>query len=177
MKLKIARHHYDQRQDHGNRFKLLKPIQSFPGIRYNDLIRLTGLNKGTLSHHLTILEKDSIIRILRPKNSNMTRYFTASISNEEAIIIGFLKIKTTSHIICLLKDNKQLTFLEIVRYTRKSLSTTSWNLKRLLEAGIVIRYKSSNASNYCLKHPEMIIKLKNKSNKMYLTDLLTTILI
>jgi hypothetical protein len=40
-----------------SRLKLLKIIQSFLGIRYNDLIRTTGFNNGTLSHHLTTLEK------------------------------------------------------------------------------------------------------------------------
>lgn len=77
----------------GSRLKLLKIIQSFLGIRYNDLIRTTGFNNGTLSHHLTTLEKNSIIKILRLENSNMTRYFSASIAKEEAIIISFLKIK------------------------------------------------------------------------------------
>lgn len=46
----------------GSRLKLLKIIQSFLGIRYNDLIRTTGFNNGTLSHHLATLEKNSIIK-------------------------------------------------------------------------------------------------------------------
>jgi predicted transcriptional regulator len=77
----------------GSRLKLLKIIQSFPGIRYNDLIRTTGFNNGTLSHHLATLEKNSRIKILRLENSNITRHFSASNTKKEAIIIGFLKIK------------------------------------------------------------------------------------
>lgn len=152
------------KNDQSNRFKLLNLIQSFPGIRYNDLIRLTGFTNGTLSHHLATLEKNSIIRILRLENSNITRYFSTSISKEEAIIIGFLKIKSTNQIIKLLKDNHQLSFLEIVHSIKKSPSTTSWNLKRLLEVNIVIRCKLDNASIFQLKNPQMIIKLIKVSN-------------
>ncbi len=147
-----------------SRLKLLKIIQSFPGIRYNDLIRTTGFNNGTLSHHLATLEKNSIIKILRPENSNMTRYFSASITKEKAIIIGFLKIKSTSQIINMLIDNHQLSFLEIVQSIKKSPSTTSWNLKRLLEVNIVKRSKLDHVSIYQLKNPEMIKRLINNSN-------------
>ncbi|HKR74227.1 MAG TPA: winged helix-turn-helix transcriptional regulator, partial [Candidatus Nitrosocosmicus sp.] len=44
-----------------NRGTILKIINSFPGIRYRDILRLTKLNNGTLSHHLSTLEKRSII--------------------------------------------------------------------------------------------------------------------
>jgi hypothetical protein len=49
-----------------SRLKLLKIIDSFQGIRYNDIIQLAGFNNGTLSHHLAMLKefnnKDSKIK-------------------------------------------------------------------------------------------------------------------
>ncbi len=42
---------------------LLKIINLSPGIRYRELLRITNLNNGTLSHHLTTLEKSSIIKV------------------------------------------------------------------------------------------------------------------
>ena len=56
-----------------NRSTILRIINSFPGIRYRDILRITNLNNGTLSHHLSILEKRSIIKIGRTENSNITR--------------------------------------------------------------------------------------------------------
>ena len=41
---------------------LLKIIDLSPGIRYRELLRITNLNNGTLSHHLSTLEKSSIIK-------------------------------------------------------------------------------------------------------------------
>ncbi len=148
----------------GSRLKLLKIIQSFPGIRNNDLIRTIGFNNGTLSHHLATLEKNSIIKILRLENSNITRYFSASITKEEAIIIGFLKIKSTSQIINMLIDSHQLSFLEIIQSIKKSPLTTSWNLKRLLEVNIVKRSKLDHVYIYQLNNPETIKRLINNSN-------------
>jgi hypothetical protein len=39
------------------RLQLHKIVDSFIGIRYNDIVRLTGFNNGTLSHHLAILKR------------------------------------------------------------------------------------------------------------------------
>ncbi len=98
-----------------SRLKLHKIIDSFIGIRYNDIVRLTGFNNGTLSHHLAILEKNSGIRKLRIDNSsNMTRYYSSSVSSEETTRVGYRKIKSTNQIIKLLQDRKQSTFTEIV---------------------------------------------------------------
>ena len=91
-----------------NKLKLIEIIDSFPGIRYNDLVRLTGFNNGTLSYHLAILEKYSVIRKLRLDNSsNMTRYYLTSVSSEETIIVEYLKIKSTNQIIKLLLQDRK----------------------------------------------------------------------
>src|SRR3954453_23692215 len=78
---------------------LLKIINFSPGIRYRELLRITNLNNGTLSHHLTSLEKYSNIKVIRTENSNITRYYPASIPSEETVILGYLKIRTTKEII------------------------------------------------------------------------------
>ena len=87
---------------------LLKIIDLSPGIRYRELLRITSLNNGTLSYHLSTLEKYSIIKVLRSENSNITRYYPASIPAEETIILGFLKIKTTKELIVKLLEKKIL---------------------------------------------------------------------
>lgn len=151
-----------------SRLKLLKIIESFPGIRYNDIIRLTGSNNGSLSHHLAILEKNSLIKILRSDNSNITRFFSISVSSEESIIVGYLKIKSTSQIIKLLHDRKQSTFTEIVQHINKSPSTASWNIKRLIDAKILIKTKTEDFAIYSLRKPDLIENLLVKSQNTIL---------
>jgi predicted transcriptional regulator len=134
--------------------KILKIINFFPGIRYNDLIRATSLKNGTLSHHLTVLEKNSNIKVIRTKNSNITRYYPASTPSEETIILGFLKIKTTREIILILEEKKYCTFNEIVSFINRAPSTASWNIKRLIDSEVIVRKKgtTTSISEYSLKN-------------------------
>jgi predicted transcriptional regulator len=156
----------DQKND--KRSIILKIINLFPGIRYNDLIRATKLTNGTLSHHLSALEKNSIIKIIRIKNSNITRYYPASTPSEEILTLGYLKIKTTSEILLLLYETNSCTFLQIVASIKKAPSTVSWNIKRLIDAEIVKRKKGTEFSEYSLKNPMIIKKLVEQSNTTFL---------
>lgn len=151
-----------------NRGIILKIINSFPGIRYRDILRLTKLNNGTLSHHLTALEKCSIIKIGRTENSNITRYYPASIPTDETLLLNYLKIKTTKKIILMLLGVEGATFNEIVNHINKAPSTTSWNLKRLLDSDIVGRNKGENVSFFFLHKKELVRKLVAENNKSLL---------
>jgi predicted transcriptional regulator len=143
---------------------ILKIIDLSPGIRYRELLRLTNLNNGTLSHHISILEKRSNIKVSRTENSNITRYYPASFPNEETIILGFLKIKTTKEIITKLLEKKSCTFNELVDHINKAPSTTSWNLKRLLDSDVVKRKRGIESSEYSLKNSNQVETLLKKVN-------------
>ena len=152
-----------------NRDKILKIIDSFPGIRYRDILRLTNLKNGTLSHHLSILEKRSIIKIGKTENSNITRYFPASTPSDETLILNYLKIKTTKSIILMLQDTDDgVSFNEIVYHINKAPSTTSWNLKRLVDAKIVGRKRGKEVSLFCLLNKELVEKILGENNKTLL---------
>ncbi|HXS59484.1 MAG TPA: ArsR family transcriptional regulator [Candidatus Sulfopaludibacter sp.] len=153
-----------EKEKDGRKKLLLKIINFSPGIRYRELLRITSLNNGTLSHHLSTLEKCSTIKIIRLQNSNITRYYPASTSNEEAIILGYLKIKTTKEIIIKLLEQKRCTFNELVAHINKAPSTTSWNLKRLLDAEVIIRRRGVEFSEYSLKNPVEVENLLKKTN-------------
>jgi predicted transcriptional regulator len=143
---------------------LLKIIDLSPGIRYRELLRITNLNNGTLSHHLSSLEKGSTIKVMRPENSNITRYYPASTPTEVTIILGYLKIKTTKEIIIKLLERKCCTFNELVSHINKAPSTTSWNLKRLLDSEVIIRRRGVELSEYLLKNPIEVEELLKKTN-------------
>ncbi len=143
---------------------LLKIINFSPGIRYRELLRITQLNNGTLSHHLSAMEKCSTIKVMRPNNSNITRYFPATTPHEETIIVGFLKSKTTKETITKLLENKSCTFNELVIHLDKAPSTTSWNLKRLMDSEVVKRKKGIEYSEYHLNNPVEVERLVKMSN-------------
>ena len=170
MKSSIALNENDINSNGNNRGKILKIINSVPGIRYRDIMRLTNLNNGTLSYHLSILEKRSIIKIGRTENSNITRYFPASTPSGETLILSYLKIKTTKGIILMLLDTNGngASFSEIVNHIKKAPSTTSWNLKRLVDSKIVGRKRGKEVSIFFLLNRELVEKLVGENNKTLL---------
>ena len=143
---------------------LLKIINISPGIRYRELLRITNLNNGTLSHHLATLEKRSTIKVMRTENSNITRYYPASTPSEETVILGYLKIRTTKEIIIKLIERKSCTFSELVAHINRAPSTTSWNLKRLLDSEVIVRKRGIEVSEYSLKNPLEVEKLLKKTD-------------
>ncbi len=60
------------------------------------------------------------------------------------------------------------TFNEIVNHINKAPSTTSWNLKRLLDSEIVGRKKRENVSFFYLYKKELVKKLVAENNKSLL---------
>jgi predicted transcriptional regulator len=127
-------------------------------------LRITNLNNGTLSHHLSTLEKRSTIKVIRTESSNITRYYPASTPSEETVILGYLKIRTTKEIIIKLIETKSCTFNELVAHINRAPSTTSWNLKRLLDSEVIIRKRGSEVSEYLLKNPLEVEKLITKTD-------------
>lgn len=168
MKTNIVMNNKEVESVSSNKGKILRIINSFPGIRYRDILRLTNLNNGTLSHHLSTLEKCSIIKIGRTENSNITRYYPASTPSDETLILNFLKIKTTKNIILMLQGTEVATFGEIVEHIQKAPSTTSWNLKRLMDSKIVGRKRGDNVSLFFLYNKDLVRKLVAENNKTLL---------
>jgi DNA-binding transcriptional ArsR family regulator len=118
---------------------LVKHIELTPGIRYRELLRVTRLVNGVLTHHLTALEKANIIKVYR--ESRLTRYYLVGVSDKESAILKFVRHEPIREILLFILENETCTFNEIVDHTGKAPSTVSSHLKRLKEAGIVsVRY-------------------------------------
>lgn len=118
---------------------LLGHIQSSPGVRYRELLRMTGLANGVLTYHLAALEKAGSVKVDR--QARMTRYYPISISDNESAMLKFVRHGPVRQIVLFILDHDLCTFNEIVDHTKKAPSTVSSHLKRLKEAGVVsVRY-------------------------------------
>jgi DNA-binding transcriptional ArsR family regulator len=115
---------------------LLQEIFQNPGIRYRELMRLTGLANGVLAYHLSSLERSDLVRVDR--KSRMTRYYPLSVSDDESAVLKYIRHEPVRKILLFIFDHELCTFSEIVEYTGKAPSTISLHLKRLKEGGIVI---------------------------------------
>ena len=122
-----------------SKFLLVNQIAQTPGIRYRELLRLTGLVNGVLTYHLAALEKANVIRVDR--GPRITRYYPVNVSEKESAILKFVRHEPVRQIVRFILENDMSTFNEIVNHTGKAPSTVSCHLKRLREAGIIsVRY-------------------------------------
>jgi DNA-binding transcriptional ArsR family regulator len=118
------------------RVLLMNHIEKTPGIRYRELLRLTGLANGVLTYHLSALEKANVIKVDR--ESRITRYYPLGVSDKESAILKFIRHEPIREILLFILEHDMCTFSEIVDHIGKAPSTVSSHLKRLREAGIVL---------------------------------------
>lgn len=138
---------------------LLGHVEENPGIRYRELLRMTGLANGVLTYHLAALEKAGAVKVER--QARMTRYYLASIPDSESSVLKFVRHDPIRQIVLFVLDHDQCTFNEIVEHTRKAPSTVSSHLKRLKEAGVVsVRYGEYQL--YHLEAGELVAEVLSK---------------
>lgn len=138
---------------------LLRHIEENPGIRYRELLRLTGFPNGVLTYHLAALEKSDAIKIDR--QTRMTRYYPLNVSDTESAILKFVRHGPVREIMFYILEHNVCTFNEIVEHTNKAPSTVSSHLKRLKETGIVsVRYGEYQL--YSLTYKDVVYDVLSK---------------
>ena len=163
---------YEQQQGDQNDVhnKLIRYINGQPGIRYRELLRLSGLSNGVLTYHITNLEKSGRIIADRSNNNKITRYYPNNIPAEEADIIGHIRNNAARQIILFILEHDSCTFNEIIEYTKKAPSTISWHLKRLKDAGILsVLYNTSRCQQrlYKVRDLESIANVLSKYKETF----------
>ena len=115
---------------------ILDHIKRSPGIRYRELLRLSGLTNGALEYHIKILEKTQAIKVDR-LHGRRPKYFPLDMQLEETCIMGQIRNKSSRQIVLFILEHDLCTFGEILEHMKKAPSTISWHLKRLSESGII----------------------------------------
>lgn len=128
--------HHHQKKTNSIQNKIVKCVNEIPGIRYRELLRITGVSNGVLSYHLNLLDNSGKIRVNR-LNNRVTRYFSYDVSLHETYVIGLLRQETSRKIIMYILEKGTCGFNEIILHTRKVPSTISWHMARLKAANIV----------------------------------------
>ena len=111
-------------------------ISKFPGLRFHEIKKETGLANGTLQHHLGELIKIETIEANYDRST--PRYYSKDVDEGSQIIIRRLSQITTSRIIKALLKNECQTFSQLVKQTKKSPGTVSIYKNMLLKDRIII---------------------------------------
>ena len=156
--------------------KLLLFIGENPGIRYRELLRLIKSSNGVLSYHINKLEKMELVNVDR--KSRITRFFPRNISNEIMTLLGILRNQTSYEIMKLLYESGPVSQSEIVKYTRKSASTISWYMKKLLGENIICiknkqsTYDGNNDISYKMQLTGKRLNFYDLSNRNLVSDVM-----
>ena len=129
-------------------------IKKNPAVRFNDVMRISKLKNGTLTHYISKLENMQKISVER--TPRITRFYDKSIPKKEAEICKQLTRPTVKNIITLLLRKNILTFPEIRNHVQKSPATVSVCLNNLFKAGIIEKTYDIPSNKYSLKNPKFI---------------------
>jgi len=144
-----------EKKPQSNYENIVSHIDKFPGLRFYQLKKETGIANGTLQHHLSTLTKLGII--FTEYDNSTPRYFSKKIEPNSQVIIKRLSQNTTSQIMGLLLKKECQTFAQLVKYTKKSPGTVSLYKNKLVADKIIV---GSTDNCKCNKKHGMKIKYR-----------------
>ena len=136
-----------------NKDLVIDSIKKYPGLRFFELKKQTGLVNGVLQHHIQMHTKSKNIKL--EYDNTTPRYYTTEIDTKTSILMKRLRQPTTSKIIKLLLNNDCCTFAQLVKYIKKSPATISIYKNKLLEDKIIV-----GDTNECSNCSESYNKIK-----------------
>ena len=148
---------------------VLDIVERNPGIRFNEIMRISNIRNGTLSHYVKKLEEEKTIQLER--SPRVTRLYPSGIDPHEAKICKYLTMETQKKIILLLLNKETATAVEIRDILKKSPSVISVNLSELFKEKIIEKKYDIPSNKYSLKNPD---EIRGIVNEYYPTCLLYT---
>ena len=139
---------------------VLDIVERNPGIRFNEIMRISNIRNGTLSHYVKKLEEEKTIQLER--SPRVTRLYPSGIDPHEAKICKYLTMETQKKIILLLLNKETATAVEIRNILKKSPSVISVNLSELFKEKIIEKKYDIPSNKYSLKNPDEIRGIVNE---------------
>jgi len=129
-------------------------VENNPGIRFNEIMRLSEIRNGTLSHYVKKLEEEK--RIILERTPRVTRLYPPGLSTSDSKICKYLTIETHKRLILYLLKKDVATATEIRGFLKKSPSVVSVNLNELFREKIIQKEYDIPSNKYSLKNPEQV---------------------
>jgi len=139
---------------------VLEIVNKNPGIRFNEIMRVSNIRNGTLSHYVKKLEDDNSISLER--TPRVTRLYPVGISPEKAKICKYLTKSSHKKLILFLLKKENATSVEIRNFIKKSPSVVSVNLNQLFKEKIIKKQYDIPSNKYSLKNPKLIEEILNE---------------
>lgn len=147
-------------------FEIISIVEKNPGIKFREIMRETGLKNGVLSYHARKLEETGSVKIER--KAGETRFYPLCVTEEESSLITSLRRDTQRYILLALLENNSLSFNDIVGKVKKSPSTVSTFLSKLVDDNIVEIKIVELRKVYLLRNADMVHEIIEKYNPVLL---------
>ena len=141
----------------GRKETVLEIISKNPGIRFNEVMRISEMRNGTLSHYVKKLQNEGHIELER--SPRITRIYPMGIAKKEVAICRFITMPTQRKIILFLLERKNASAIQIRDFLRKSPSVVSVNLNELFKAKIINKKYDIPSNKFSLKDPKLVRKI------------------
>ena len=140
--------------------QVLEIIQKTPGIRFNQIMKVSNIRNGTLSHYVKRLSDEESINLER--TPRVTRLYPIGIKKDDAKICKYLTMPTQKKLLLFLLKQETATSIEIRRFLDKSPSVVSVNLNELFKAKIINKKYDIPSNKYSIKNPKQVKQILSK---------------
>ncbi|MGP8125634.1 MAG: winged helix-turn-helix transcriptional regulator [Nitrososphaerales archaeon] len=130
-----------------NKARVYEHIKKHPGIHLRKMCRDLGLAMGDVQYHVNLLEKDGSVQSSR---HGLYRHFYAAglFAENQSLILGVLAQETPRELLLLLIAAPGSNQEELAASLHLSAPTISWNMKRLVDLGLVRREQRGRSATY-----------------------------
>ncbi len=136
--------------DSSSRQAVYSSIRSDPGIRISELIRDTGLSRGSVNYHLALLGFTGKITLLRTHGDISYFENSGKYTPAEQKVLKYLRGETERQILSALFTSPHASRGDLEKILSLSGPTVTWHMKRLSDDGVVSASKDGRFSSYSL---------------------------
>lgn len=139
------------------RRRIYEVVSTHPGASARDVQRLAGLAWGETAYHLDQLTRAGALR--RERGGRRDFYFRPDMTWDDRRILRSLRSESQRRLLLTLAGSEGLTVAELGERAHLSLSTTSFHLRVLVEAGVVEGFRDENSRRYRALFPRRLTEL------------------
>lgn len=153
-----------------SRRRIFDAVCKYPGMHLREIGREVRLSANLVDYHLLYLEKRELVYSIQ--DGQYKRYFPrdavgadrSHFSASDKPIVSLLRQRVPFRITLLILKNGTMAHREIVQSVRKSPSTVSHHLEKLVTAGVIS--KSGNSSEYSISDSSRIERILLRFNPL-----------
>lgn len=140
--------------------QIIDVVNKNPGIKFREIMRETGMKNGVLGYYADKLEREGSVKVER--SPGQTRFYPPGMSDDDILLIKNLRQETPKQILSSLIQFESLSFIELVKESKKSPATVSIYLSQVKKDGLVESKIINNKRKYHVKDIEKLRKVIDK---------------